>query len=55
MTYIIPPGTGDAYQKCIDADPTGPYAAQCKTMIDTLTTMAGGDATTVGARKKKKS
>jgi tetratricopeptide (TPR) repeat protein len=55
MTYIIPPGTADAYQKCVDADPNGPYAAQCKSMIDTLATMAGGDATTVGARKKKKS
>ncbi len=55
MTYIIPPGTSDAYQKCVDADPNGPYAAQCKAMIDTLTTMAGGDATSVGVRKKKKS
>jgi tetratricopeptide (TPR) repeat protein len=55
MTYIIPPGTSDAYQKCVDADPTGPYSAQCKAMLDTLATMAGGDATTVGARKKKKS
>jgi tetratricopeptide (TPR) repeat protein len=54
MTYIIPPGTADAYQKCVDADPNGPYAAQCKTMIDTLATMAGGDALTVGARPKKK-
>jgi tetratricopeptide (TPR) repeat protein len=55
MTYIIPPGTGDAYQKCVDADPNGPYAAQCKSMIDTLATMSGGDATSVGVRKKKKS
>jgi tetratricopeptide (TPR) repeat protein len=55
MTYIIPPGTSDAYQKCVDADPNGPYAAQCKNMIDTLATMAGGDATSVGVRKKKKS
>jgi tetratricopeptide (TPR) repeat protein len=55
MTYIIPPGTSDAYQKCVDADPTGPYSAQCKSMLDTLATMAGGDATTVGTRKKKKS
>jgi tetratricopeptide (TPR) repeat protein len=55
MTYIIPPGTSDAYQKCVDADPNGPYAAQCKAMIDTLNTMAGGDATSVGVRKKKKS
>jgi tetratricopeptide (TPR) repeat protein len=52
MTYIIPPGTGDAYQKCIDADPNGPYAAQCKQMLDSLAQMAGGDATEVGARPK---
>ncbi len=54
MTYIIPPGTGDAYQKCIDADPNGPYAAQCKTMLDGLAQMAGGDVTTVNEKKKKK-
>jgi len=52
MTYIIPPGTGDAYQKCIDADPNGPYAPQCKQMLDSLAQMAGGDATTVGERPK---
>ena len=40
MTYIIPPGTNDAYQKCIDADPNGPYAAQCKTMLDSLAPMS---------------
>jgi tetratricopeptide (TPR) repeat protein len=54
MTYVIPPGTADAYQKCIDADPNGPYAPQCKSMIDTLATMGAGESTLVGARKKKK-
>jgi len=53
MTYIIPPGTGDAYQKCIDADPNGPYAAQCKQMLDSLASMAGGEATSVGMRPKQ--
>jgi|SRR5215469_6878917 len=52
MTYIIPSGTADAYQKCIDADPNGSYAAQCKMMLDGLAAMSGGDATTVGARPK---
>jgi len=52
MTYVIPPGTSDAYQKCIDADPNGPYAPQCKSMLDSLAQMAGGEATTVGARPK---
>lgn len=54
MTYIIPPGTADAYQKCIDADPNGPYASQAKSMLDSLAAMGGGEATRVGERKKKK-
>lgn len=53
MTYIIPPGTGDAYQKCIDADPNGPLAAQCKQMLDSLAQMAGGEATSVGMKPKQ--
>jgi tetratricopeptide (TPR) repeat protein len=52
LTYIIPPGTADSYQKCIDADPTGPYAAQCKTMIDSLTAMGAGESTMVGTKKQ---
>jgi tetratricopeptide (TPR) repeat protein len=53
MTYIIPPGTADSYQKCIDADPNGPYAAQCKTMLDSLASMAGGVATSIGTKPKQ--
>jgi tetratricopeptide (TPR) repeat protein len=52
MTYIIPPDTADSYQKCIDADPNGPYAAQCKTMLDSLASMAGGVATSIGTKPK---
>ena len=52
MTYIIPPGTGDAYQKCIDADPMGPYAPQCKQMLDSLAQMSGGEATAIGMKPK---
>jgi len=52
ITYIIPPGTADAYQKCIDVDPSGPNAAQCKTMLDSLASMAGGDVTSVGTKPK---
>jgi len=52
ITYIIPPGTADAYQKCIDVDPNGPNAAQCKTMLDSLASMAGGDVTSVGMKPK---
>jgi tetratricopeptide (TPR) repeat protein len=54
MTYIIPPGTADAYQKCIDADPNGPYAAQCKSMLDGLAQMSGGEATMVGTPRSTK-
>ena len=54
MTYDIPAGTTDAYQKVIDLDPNGPYAAQAKQNLDALAAMAGGDATAVGVRPKKK-
>jgi hypothetical protein len=58
LTYQIPPGTTDAYQKCIDAAPTGPYAAQAKEALDNLAALSGGVSTTEGVRtpaaKKKK-
>jgi tetratricopeptide (TPR) repeat protein len=54
ITYDIPPGTAVAYQKVIDIDPNGPYAAQAKQNLDALAAMAGGDATSVGVRPKKK-
>jgi tetratricopeptide (TPR) repeat protein len=54
ITYEIPPGTTDAYQKVIDLDPNGPYAVQAKQNLDALAAMAGGDATAVGVRPKKK-
>lgn len=57
MTFVIPPGTVDAYQKCIDADPNGPWAAQAKQNLDALAAMGSGEATKVLERtpsKKKK-
>ncbi len=54
VTFIIPPGTADAYQKCIDTDPNGPYAPQCKTMLDQLAAMGGGESTVVGSKKPAK-
>jgi tetratricopeptide (TPR) repeat protein len=54
MIYIIPPGTIEAYQKCIDAKPSGPYAAQAKAAIDGLQQLDQGVDTTVGKRAKKK-
>ena len=54
LVYIVPPGTTDAYQKCIDADPNGPYAAQAKAALDSLAQLSGGAQTTVQERKKTK-
>ncbi|MGA8144877.1 MAG: carboxypeptidase regulatory-like domain-containing protein [Candidatus Acidiferrales bacterium] len=54
MTYIIPPGTVEAYQKAIEAAPTGPYAEQAKQMLDGLAAMGSGEATSVSTKKTKK-
>ncbi len=58
ITYAVPPGTTDAYQKCIDAAPTGPYAPQAKEALDNLAALSGGVSTTEGQKsapaKKKK-
>jgi tetratricopeptide (TPR) repeat protein len=52
MLYIIPPGTTDAYQKCIEVAPTGPYAAQAKAALDQLAAMSGGEETSLSKKKK---
>ncbi|MGH9772121.1 MAG: tetratricopeptide repeat protein [Candidatus Acidiferrales bacterium] len=54
MTYIIPPGTSDDFQKCIDLDPNGPYAAMAKQNLDALAQMSGGQSLTEGDTRKKK-
>jgi tetratricopeptide (TPR) repeat protein len=53
LIYIVPPGTTDAYQKCIDAAPTGPYAPQCKATLDGISQLSSGVETTVSKKKKK--
>ncbi|MGB0034017.1 MAG: hypothetical protein WBP79_00915, partial [Candidatus Acidiferrales bacterium] len=53
LIYIIPDGAKEAYQKCIDVDPNGPYAKMCKETLDGLNALAGGQETTVGKKKKK--
>lgn len=50
---VLQPGTIEAYQKCIDTDPNGPYSKTCKESLDQLKELTGGQATVVGARKKK--
>lgn len=54
LIAVIPPGTVEAYQKCIDLAPNGPYAAPSKEMLDNLAQLSGGEETTVSSRKKKK-
>jgi tetratricopeptide (TPR) repeat protein len=54
MTYVIPPGTAEAYQKTIDAAPTGPYAEQAKQMLEGLAAMGSGEATSLSSKKPKK-
>jgi tetratricopeptide (TPR) repeat protein len=54
LTYDIPAGTTDAYQKCIDAAPTGPYAAQAKEALDNLAALSGGVSTTEGQKTAPK-
>jgi tetratricopeptide (TPR) repeat protein len=53
MMYIIPPGTKEAYQKCMDIAPNTPLAAQAKEALDGLDALTGGADTTVSKKKKK--
>jgi tetratricopeptide (TPR) repeat protein len=53
MTYIIPPGTAEAYQKCIDAGADNPTGKLCKDALEGLNAMSGGQDTSVGKKKKK--
>jgi tetratricopeptide (TPR) repeat protein len=36
-TYVLAAGTTEAFQKCIAADPNGPYAPQAKAVLDEVT------------------
>jgi tetratricopeptide (TPR) repeat protein len=53
MMYIIPPGTKEAYQKCMALAPNTPLAAQAKEALDGLDALSGGADTTVSKKKKK--
>jgi tetratricopeptide (TPR) repeat protein len=55
MTYVIPPGTAEAYQKAIETAPAGsPIAEQAKQMLDGLASMGSGEATSLSSKKTKK-
>jgi tetratricopeptide (TPR) repeat protein len=53
MTYVIPPGTAEAYQKCIDTGADNATGQLCKAALDGLNAMSGGQDTSVGKKKKK--
>jgi tetratricopeptide (TPR) repeat protein len=52
--FTFDPGTGDALQKCVDMDASSPLGAQCKEMMDNVTQMSGGVATSVGTKPAAK-
>jgi tetratricopeptide (TPR) repeat protein len=52
ITPIMAPGTVEAYQKCIDLDPKGPWGTQAKEGIEQLKAMGLGIDTKVSTKKK---
>ena len=53
ITSVFLPGTAEAFQKCLDADPNGPYASQAKEALDGLASMSAGEKPVVLDKKKK--
>jgi tetratricopeptide (TPR) repeat protein len=52
ITSVFPPGTAEAFQKCIDANPNSPYASQAKEALDGLASMSAGENTRLADKKK---
>ncbi len=53
MVFILLPGTVEAYQKCIEVDPNGPFADSARQGIEELKAMGVGINTKVTAPKVK--
>jgi len=53
ITSVFSPGTSQAFQKCIEADPNGPYASQAKEVLDELLSLTVGEKTKVEGKKEK--
>lgn len=49
---IIQPGTIEAYQKCIEVNPSGPFAAQAEQALKELEAIGVGIPTKIRSRKK---
>ena len=53
LTYIIPPGTVEAYQKYLKLAPSGPHAADAQAALDNLQAIGAGVETKVKVKKGK--
>lgn len=53
MTFIIPPGTVEAYQKSIELNPSGPLAQQARDALEGLKAMGAGVDTKIVTPKTK--
>jgi tetratricopeptide (TPR) repeat protein len=53
ITYIVLPGTAEAYQKYLDLAPNGPHAQECKDALASLAALGQGVETKISGKKKK--
>ena len=53
MIPVLAPGTVEAYQKCIDLDPNGPWGKQAKDGLAQLQAMGAGVETKIKVKGKK--
>ncbi len=53
MIPVLRPGTIEAYQKCIEVEPNGPFASQAKQALAELEAIGVGIDTKISVKKKK--
>ncbi|HUJ40241.1 MAG TPA: tetratricopeptide repeat protein [Candidatus Acidoferrales bacterium] len=53
MIPVLAPGTVEAYQKCIELDPNGPWGSQAKAGLEQLKAMGAGVDTKIKVKKGK--
>jgi len=54
LTYVVPPGTAEAYQKYLALAPNGRFAGEAQAALQSLEALGAGVQTKVKAQKKKK-
>ena len=50
---VFLPGTAEAFQKCLDADPNGPYASHAREALDGLASLRAGEKPMALDKKKR--